>query len=101
MVELRVKDGIAGIFLNRPEKSNALSSPVLDELLSNVRKIEGMPGLRVANLVRDRKLLELAKTEAARIVMETDPAITVDDRHRVMQHLRMHWQRRYGLVEVG
>ena len=61
----------------------------------------GMPGLRVANLLRDRKLLELAKVEAARLVHETDPEITAEDRDRVMQHLRQHWQRRYGLVEVG
>jgi ATP-dependent DNA helicase RecG len=61
----------------------------------------GMPGLRVANLLRDRKLLELAKVEAARLVHETDPQITAEDRNRVMQHLRQHWQRRYGLVEVG
>jgi ATP-dependent DNA helicase RecG len=64
-------------------------------------KQAGMPGLRVANIVRDRNLLELAKTEAAKLVTESDPAITVDDRHRVMSHLRQHWQRRYGLVEVG
>jgi ATP-dependent DNA helicase RecG len=64
-------------------------------------KQAGMPGLRVANLLRDRKLLELAKTEAGKLVQETDPEITADDRQRVMQHLRQHWQRRYGLVEVG
>jgi ATP-dependent DNA helicase RecG len=61
----------------------------------------GMPGLRVANLVRDRKLLELAKLEANRIVEQKDPEVTAEDRARIMQHLRQHWQRRYGLVEVG
>jgi ATP-dependent DNA helicase RecG len=64
-------------------------------------KQAGMPGMRVANLLRDRKLLELAKVEAARLVKESDPEITPEDRQRVMQHLRQHWQRRYGLVEVG
>ena len=64
-------------------------------------KQAGMPGLRVANILRDRKMLELAKREAVKIVEESDPEITVEDRHRVMQHLRQHWQRRYGLVEVG
>jgi len=64
-------------------------------------KQAGMPGLRVANLLRDRKLLELAKAEAARLVAESDPEISHEDRQRVMQHLRQHWQRRYGLVEVG
>jgi ATP-dependent DNA helicase RecG len=64
-------------------------------------KQAGMPGLRVANLGRDRKLLELAKIEAHSFVEQTDPAITTQDRERIMQHLRQHWQRRYGLVEVG
>jgi ATP-dependent DNA helicase RecG len=61
----------------------------------------GMPGLRIANILRDRNLLELAKVEAAKLVEEKDPEITLEDRKRVMQHLRQHWQRRYGLVEVG
>src|SRR5215470_12151822 len=61
----------------------------------------GMPGLRVANILRDRKLLESAKVEAHRIVEEKAPEITVPERDRIMQHLRQHWQRRYGLVEVG
>jgi len=61
----------------------------------------GMPGLRIANILRDRNLLELAKVEAAKLVEEKDPEISLEDRKRVMQHLRQHWQRRYGLVEVG
>jgi ATP-dependent DNA helicase RecG len=61
----------------------------------------GMPGLRIANILRDRNLLELAKVEAARLVEEKDSEISLEDRKRVMQHLHQHWQRRYGLVEVG
>lgn len=61
----------------------------------------GMPGFRVANLLRDRKLLDVARLEANRIVEKKDPEITAQDRERIMQHLRQHWQRRYGLVEVG
>jgi ATP-dependent DNA helicase RecG len=64
-------------------------------------KQAGMPGLRVANILRDRKLLELAKLEANRIVEQKDPEITLQDRERILQHLKQHWQRRYGLVEVG
>jgi DNA mismatch repair protein MutS len=64
-------------------------------------KQAGMPGLRVANILRDRKMLELAKMEAVKIVERTDPEITDEDRKRVMEHLKQHWQRRYGLVEVG
>ena len=64
-------------------------------------KQAGMPGLRVANILRDRKLLELAKAEAHAIVEQSNPEISQEDRDRIMQHLRQHWQRRYGLVEVG
>lgn len=55
MVELRVKDGIAGIFLNRPEKSNALSSALLDELFFKLREIDSSPGLRVVVLAGNGK----------------------------------------------
>jgi len=61
----------------------------------------GMPGLRIANILRDRNLLELAKVEAAKLVEEKDAEVSLEDRRRVMQHLRQHLQRRYGLVEVG
>jgi ATP-dependent DNA helicase RecG len=61
----------------------------------------GMPNLRVANLLRDRKVLEFAKQEAARVVSGSDPEITKPEVEMVMQQLRAHWQRRYGLVEVG
>ena len=64
-------------------------------------KQSGVPELRVANIIRDRSLLELARREANRIVDNTDPEITPQDRETVMQHLRQRWQRRYGLVEVG
>jgi ATP-dependent DNA helicase RecG len=64
-------------------------------------KQAGMPGFRVANLLRDRKMLDLARAEANRIVEQKDAEITTEDRDRIMQHLRQHWQRRYGLVEVG
>jgi ATP-dependent DNA helicase RecG len=61
----------------------------------------GAPGFRVANLIRDRKLLELARTEAQRIVLGEDKQISPTERSTVMFHLKTHWQRRYGLVEVG
>ena len=61
----------------------------------------GMPQFRVANLLRDREILELAKREAARVVSGEDKTITKDEIAAVMQHLKLHWQRRYALVEVG
>ena len=60
----------------------------------------GMPGFRVANLLRDRKILEMAKREAARLVVG-DEEVTMKEVETVMNHLKTHWQRRYGLVEVG
>jgi ATP-dependent DNA helicase RecG len=60
----------------------------------------GMPGFRVANLLRDRKILELAKQEAA-LLVAGDTEVTRKEVDTVMDHLKTHWQRRYGLVEVG
>src|SRR5436853_1679339 len=64
-------------------------------------KQAGAPSFRVANLIRDRKLLELARTEAQRIIEGEDAQISKAERSTVMSHLKSHWQRRYGLVEVG
>jgi ATP-dependent DNA helicase RecG len=61
----------------------------------------GMPSFRVANLLRDRDLLELAKREAALVAAGPSEAISANEISRAMAHLRNHWQRRYGLVEVG
>ena len=64
----------------------------------------GLPEFRIANLVRDRQLLELAKLEAARYANPTpdQPAEgTEAERARVWARLKEAWQRRYGLVEAG
>ncbi len=61
----------------------------------------GLPEFRVANLVRDRELLELAKQEAARFAQQPDTAVTHAERARVWARLKEAWQRRYGLVEAG
>ena len=61
----------------------------------------GVPDFRVANLLRDRKILELAKLQAAQFVNKPDPGITEDERSRVWAWVRKSWQRRYGLVEAG
>ena len=60
----------------------------------------GVPDLRVADLVRDRKLLEWARMEAARFAETPDPAITPEERSAVWTRLKQQWQRRYGLVEA-
>ena len=61
----------------------------------------GLPDFRVANLLRDRELLELAKREAALVATGASDEISAQEVARAMAHLRTHWQRRYGLVEVG
>ncbi len=61
----------------------------------------GMPEFRVANLIRDRQLLELAKQEAARFVTNPGPDVTEAEKTRVRARLKEAWQRRYGLVEAG
>lgn len=60
----------------------------------------GMPEFRVANLLRDRQVLELAKTEAAKFAEAPDSAITCEERDAVWARLKLQWQRRYGLVEA-
>ncbi len=61
----------------------------------------GMPNFRVANLLRDRDLLEAARKEARYVLAGPNADVTKDDIARAVQHLRAHWNRRYGLVEVG
>jgi ATP-dependent DNA helicase RecG len=61
----------------------------------------GLPDFRVANLVRDRALLELAKHEAERFATVKPGEGTEAERARVWARLREAWQRRYGLVEAG
>jgi ATP-dependent DNA helicase RecG len=61
-------------------------------------KQSGLPAFRVADIIRDRELLELARGEAAGFV-ENPP-----DKQRLVQlvdYIRDKWQRRYGLVQVG
>ena len=61
----------------------------------------GAPSFRVANPIRDRRLLEAAKHEAAALVSGPPADITPEEVSRSMVHLKAHWERRYGLVEVG
>lgn len=58
----------------------------------------GIPLFRIANLIRDQDLLELAKREASAFVERppADPEFIT-----LVQYLRAHWSRRFGLVQVG
>jgi ATP-dependent DNA helicase RecG len=60
----------------------------------------GLPEFRIANLVRDKALLEMAKREAEYFVNHPE-ACSEAERARVRARLKEAWQRRYGLVEAG
>ena len=63
-------------------------------------KQAGLPEFRIANLLRDREVLELAKAEATKFAETPDPAISPAEIEAVWTRLRDQWQRRYGLVEA-
>ena len=61
----------------------------------------GLPSFRVANIIRDRQLLEAAKREAAAVLSGPNPEITQPEIDRALRYMHTRWQRQYGLVEVG
>jgi ATP-dependent DNA helicase RecG len=61
----------------------------------------GMPSFQVANLIRDRQLLEAAKREAAAVVAGPSAEITRAEIDIALRHMRTRWHKSYGLVEVG
>jgi len=61
----------------------------------------GMPNFQVANLIRDRQLLEAAKLEAATVLAGPNAEVTQEEITRALRHMRARWQGTYGLVEVG
>jgi len=61
----------------------------------------GMPSFRVANIIRDAKLLEAAKLEAAAVLAGPNSEISAAEISRALVHMRSLWQHTYGLVEVG
>ncbi|HWY54286.1 MAG TPA: ATP-dependent DNA helicase RecG [Terriglobales bacterium] len=61
----------------------------------------GMPSFQVANLIRDRQLLEAAKREAAAVLAGPNSEITQEEIDTALRHMRTRWHKSYGLVEVG
>ena len=61
----------------------------------------GLPSFQVANLIRDRDLLEIAKREAAAVLAGPNSEISQTEIDRALRHMRTKWQKTYGLVEVG
>jgi ATP-dependent DNA helicase RecG len=61
-------------------------------------KQSGLPSLRIANILRDQEILEIARREATDFV---DHPASAEELKRAVAYIRDHWQRRYGLVTVG
>ncbi len=64
-------------------------------------KQAGIPSFRVANLIRDRQLLEAAKREAAFVIAGPNAELSKDEITRALKHMRSLWALTYGLAEVG
>jgi ATP-dependent DNA helicase RecG len=64
-------------------------------------KQAGIPSFRVANLIRDRQLLEAAKREAAFVVAGPNAEVSQSEVDRALKAMRARWSLSYGLAEVG
>ena len=61
----------------------------------------GMPDFRVANIIRDANLLEVARREAQAVLAGPNSEISAEEISRALVQMRSRWQHTYGLVEVG
>jgi ATP-dependent DNA helicase RecG len=61
-------------------------------------KQSGLPSLRIANILRDPDILTTARHEA-RAFVEQPPS--PEAFMKAVIYIKDHWQRRYGLVQVG
>jgi ATP-dependent DNA helicase RecG len=61
-------------------------------------KQSGIPALRVANILRDSEILEIARREAIDFIAKPP---SEDELRRAVSYIKDHWQRKYGLVTVG
>ena len=72
-------------------------------------KQAGIPSFRVADIIRDRELLEAAKREAAVVIsgLNSGPnsgpssGIAKEELDRALREMRLRWSHSYGLAEVG
>ncbi len=64
-------------------------------------KQAGIPSFRVANIIRDRQLLEAAKREAAFVISGPNAEISKGEIDLALREMRSRWALCYGLVEVG
>jgi len=89
LVDVKVEGGVARIFLNRPEKVNALHSAFLDELRASFEKLKEEKHLRVAILGGHGKAFcggaDVAELAA---LNESNAAAFVERIHRVCAAIR-------------
>jgi len=58
----------------------------------------GLPTLRIGNIIRDQDVLEVARSEAQKFIANPP---SPEQLRGAVAFIRDHWQRRYGLVQVG
>lgn len=61
----------------------------------------GLPSFQIANLVRDRSLLEVSKQEARAVLSGPNEEISQTEMDKALRHMRARWEKNYGLAEVG
>jgi ATP-dependent DNA helicase RecG len=61
-------------------------------------KQSGIPGLRLADLVRDSEILESARKEALHLISGDTGR---EELQNVVRYIQENWQRRYGFVQIG
>jgi ATP-dependent DNA helicase RecG len=61
-------------------------------------KQSGLPAFRIASILRDTEILEVARREAVDFIARPPSPELL---RRAVAYIRDHWQRRYGLVTVG
>lgn len=89
MVEVEVRDGVARVFLSRPEKANALSSPMLAKLRAAIESLEGDGSVRVAVLAgRGKAFCGGADVEEMARLDASNAAAFVESIHFVCRAIR-------------
>jgi ATP-dependent DNA helicase RecG len=61
-------------------------------------KQSGLPALQIGNIIRDSDILEIARNESRSFIANPPDE---NELRRAIAFIRDHWQRRYGLVQVG
>ena len=64
-------------------------------------KQSGLPALRIGSIIRDKEILEVARSEATTFIGDTSDDERRDEVKRAVAYIRDHWQRRYGLIQIG